>query len=95
LEAAQDGRPVGADLLHSVVMVATHLQGASPVEAVARLTPSDLGHHQTDEAARRAALDLYLLDVARRDLEIAAGGVQADLLPGIGAAALDRLVGRD
>jgi hypothetical protein len=94
-EAADGGRPVGADLLHSIVMVATHLRGASPAEAVARLTTSDIGDHQLDAAARAAALDLYLLDVARRDLDIVAGGVEADLLPGIGAAALDRLVGRD
>jgi hypothetical protein len=40
-------------------------------------------------------VDLYLLDVAQRDLEITARGIDPRLLPGIGAAALDRLVGRD
>jgi len=93
-EAAADGRPVGADLLHSLVMVSTHLRDERPAAAVERLRPDDLGEHQVDHRARSAALDLYLLDVASRDVEMVADGVDPALLPGIGAAALDRLVGR-
>ena len=94
-EAADDGRAVGADRLHSLVMVATHLRGVSAADAVTRLVPADVGAHQHDPAARAAALDLYLLDVAQRDRRIVGAGVDAALLPGIGAAALDRLVGHD
>jgi hypothetical protein len=36
-EAAAVGRPIGADLLHSRVMVPTHLRGVSPQTAVGRL----------------------------------------------------------
>jgi hypothetical protein len=66
-----------------------------PAEAVAALHPGDVADHQASAAARAATVDLYLLDVARRDLQITAGGVDARLLPGIGEAALDRLVPRD
>jgi hypothetical protein len=94
-EAAAPGRPVGADRAHCAVMVATHLKGRTATEAIAALDEADIGDGQTDPAARRAALDLYLLDVARRDLEIVADGVRPSLLPGIGTAALHRLVGDD
>ena len=92
-EAAADGRPVGGDLLHSIVMVATHLRGTPPAEAIAALGPDDVGDHQEGAGARAAALDLYLLDVACRDQQIIADGVDASLLPGIGGAARQRLVG--
>jgi hypothetical protein len=90
-EAAEDGRPVGADHLHSSVMVRTHLRSWSAADAVAALESAVLRRHQPSERSCEAARDLYLLDVARRDRDIIDSGVDADLLPGIGAAALDRL----
>lgn len=91
-EAAASGRAIGADLLHSLVMVSTHLRDSTPANAISTLRPDRIGRFQPDAPARCAALDLYLLDVARRDLELVAHGVEPGLLPGIGAAALDRLV---
>ena len=91
-EAAADDRAVGLDLLHSTVMVPTHLRGVTPHAALGRITADAVADHQPDAGSRAATVDLYLFEVARRDLEIMARGVPSALLPGIGAAALDRLV---
>jgi hypothetical protein len=53
-EAAAEGRPIGADLLHSRVMVPTHLRGVSPGDAMAALDPADVAGHQASAAARAA-----------------------------------------
>jgi len=77
-ELAGEGMPVGSDLRHEAVMVATHLRGHS---AAAALAPLDL---------EDPAVALYLLELARRDRHAARAG-RTDAEHGLGRAAAARL----
>lgn len=77
-ELAGEGMPVGSDLRHEAVMVATHLRGHSAAAALAPLDVDD------PEVA------LYLLELARRDRHAARTG-RIDAEHGLGVAAAARL----
>lgn len=77
-ELAAEGMPVGSDLRHAKVMVATHLRGVPATAALAPLDPDD------------PAVALYLLEVARRDRHARRGG-RVDAGHDLGPAAMDRL----
>jgi len=77
-ELAADGLPLGSDLRHEAVMVATHLRGDSASTALAAEDPT------SPEAA------LYLLEVARRDRDARRAG-RVDHGHELGPAALARL----
>lgn len=74
-EFASDAMPVGADLLHNRVMVATHLRGEAPGRALRALRD---GRHDLPELhamgvpsdQHRAHVLLYLFELVRRDLEL-------------------------
>jgi hypothetical protein len=70
--------PVGSDLRHEAVMVATHLHGVAAATALAPLDPAD------------PAVALYLLEVARRDRHARRAG-RVDTGHDLGPAAMDRL----
>lgn len=78
-ELAGEGMPVGSDLRHEAVMVATHLRGHRAVAALAPLDPED------------PAVALYLLELARRDRHAARAG-RNDAEHGLGRAAAARLL---
>jgi len=78
-EMAGEGMPLGSDLRHEAVMVATHLRGHSAAAALAPLDVED------------PAVALYLLELARRDRHAARAG-RTDAEHGLGPAAAARLV---
>ena len=78
-ELAGEGMPVGSDLRHEAVMVATHLRGHRAAAALAPLDPDD------------PAVALYLLELARRDRHAARAG-RTDAEHGLGVAAAARLL---
>lgn len=77
-ELAGEGMPVGSDLRHEAVMVATHLRGHRASAALAPLDVED------------PAVALYLLELARRDRHAARAG-RTDAEHGLGRAAAARL----
>jgi hypothetical protein len=77
-ELAGEGMPVGSDLRHEEVMVATHLQARTAADALAALDPAD------------PAVALYLLELLRRDRQAQRSGRQ-DGHHFLGDAAADRL----
>lgn len=77
-ELAGEDMPVGSDLRHETVMVATHLLGHPARVALAPLDPRD------------AATALYLLELVRRDRQARRSGRQ-DGHHFLGDAAADRL----
>ena len=78
-ELAGEDMPLGSDLRHETVMVATHLLGHSARVALAPLDPRD------------PATALYLLELVRRDHRARWSG-RFDGHHGLGDAAADRLV---
>lgn len=77
-ELAGEGMPVGSDLRHRAVMVATHLAARSARETLDALP------------ARDPAVALYLLELARRDRRARRSG-RADEFARMGDAAVGRL----
>ena len=89
-EFAGDAMPVGADLLHNRVMVATHLDGEPIDTPLSRFVASadnvaELASMGVPPDQHRVHLVLYLLELIRRDTgfaEAAAASVR-QLLPGM------------
>jgi len=78
-EFASLDMPVGADMLHHRLMVATHLEGASvedPLEELLNLGENipELHAMQIPSEQHRTHLLLYLLELIRRDIELASAG---------------------
>lgn len=95
-EFAADAMPVGLDLVHNQVMVATHLEGVAIDDALVRARRDAPTHFSVIGGCRDvdAAMALYLLELRKRDADLA---VYDAPLTGFGDAALsalDELVGR-
>lgn len=92
-EFSSDAMPVGADLLHHRVMVATHLRNQASEKPIADLLQSagsipELDALAIPSSAQRAHLALYLTELIRRDLELGRLGLQ---LTGFGQPAIRAL----